>query len=151
MLMDRLYLDNNFRILFLSFYCFSYRCCCFVVVIVVVASSFVMLLIILFYFFIILVLIFCGFVSYHFLSGYSAFLLFIFVAYGGCFYVIFNICNFSIAFLTALSWIPFTYLLTVSLLNFPYNVIVRNNYYCHFSEGTRTLTRKICIWHQSKV
>ena len=63
------------------------------------------------------------YVSYYFVS-----LLGILIIYGHGvfipFYPIFNICNFSITFFIALSWILFSFLLTVSLIKFPYSIIL---------------------------
>ena len=119
MFMDGLYLGNHFQTLFLSFYCFY--CCCCLVGVAVVVSCFVILLL-LSYFFIILVLILCVCVRYYFVRLLGI----IINVRGECrtFYVIFNICNSSITLFSALSWILFSYLLTVSLTKFRYNIIV---------------------------
>ena len=51
----------------------------------------------------------------YYLLSYGAFLLFMFVAYDQHFMFFSNICNFSIAFLIALSWILFSNLLQFQL------------------------------------
>lgn len=69
--MDRLYLDNDFRTLYLSFYYFYSCCCCFVVVVVFVVvfvAGFVILLLFSLYLFIMFTFMFCGFVRYYFLK-----------------------------------------------------------------------------------
>ena len=95
--MDRLYLDNDFRTLYLSFYYFYSCCCCFVVVVVLLLF---LLLVLLFYYYfhyicsLCLLLCFVALLGIIFLS-YSAFQLFMLAAYGEHF-VIFNICSFAI-------------------------------------------------------
>ena len=69
--MDRLYLDNDFRTLYLSFYYFYSCCCCFVVIVVFVVifvAGFVILLLFSLYLFIMFIFMFCGFVRYYFLK-----------------------------------------------------------------------------------
>ena len=118
MFMDELYLDNDFRALFLSFYCFYF-------VAVVVVSGFVMLslLLSLLYFFIIFVLILCDYVRYYFVRLLEILIIYVRAV---CipFYVVFNVCNFSFALFIALSLILFCYLLTSSHIKFPYSIIV---------------------------
>ena len=122
--MEGSYWNNDFRTLFLSFYYFYACCCCCCFVGAAVFSDFVILLsLLLLYIFIKFVFVLCGYVRYYFvnLSGIPV----IYV----CdirlpFYVIFNICNFIFTFFIALSWILFSDLLTVSLINFPYSIIV---------------------------
>ena len=109
--MGRLYLDNDFRILFLSFYYFYCCCCCFVFAVFVAVSGFVILGLLL-YVLVEFVLVLCGYSKRCFVR-----LLGIPVIY--ClwhiipFYVIFNIWNLVIAFFIYLSWILSYYLLTV--------------------------------------
>ena len=69
--MDRLYLDNDFRTLYLSFYYFYSCCCCFVVIVVFVVifvAGFVILLLFSLYLLIMFIFMFCGFVRYYFLK-----------------------------------------------------------------------------------
>ena len=86
------------------FYCFYWCRCCFVVVV----PDFVILL--LFYFFIIFLLIYCGFVRYYFLRLLGIPIIHVVHGVWRPFYIVFNICNFSITFFIALSWILFSYL-----------------------------------------
>ena len=61
------------------------------------------------------------------LLGYSAYLLFLLLELCIPFYFIFNTYNLSITFLIALSWILFSYLsylLTLSLLQILYSIII---------------------------
>ena len=69
MFMDRLYLDNNFRTLYLGFYYFYSCCCCFVVAVVFVVvfvAGFVISLLFSLHLFIMFIFILCGFVRYYF-------------------------------------------------------------------------------------
>ena len=88
MFMEGLYSGNDFRILFLSFYC--------LVVVSVVVSGFVALL--LFYMFIVCVLILCGLFRCYFLRLLGIPIIYVRdVCIPFC--VSFNICNFSISLL----------------------------------------------------
>ena len=121
MFMDGLYLEKNFRTLFWSVYCFCCCCCSFVIVVIFIAGFVVLLL--LFHFFIIFVLILCGFVRYCFLRLLGIPIIYVHGISRPC-YVIFNICNFSITFFIELYWILFSYLLTVSFLQFSYSIFL---------------------------
>ena len=112
---DGLYWDNDFQKLILSFYRFCCCCCCFIVV---VAADFVILLL-LFHFLIIFLLNLCGFVMYYFFKLLGISIIYVVCGVWRPFYVVFNVCNFSIMFFIAFSWILFSELLTVSLLKFP--------------------------------
>ena len=122
MFMDGLYLENDFQTSLLGFHCFHCWYYCFVVVVV---AGFVILLflLLLFDFFIIFVPILCGFVRYYFLTLLGTPTIYIHGLWRP-FYVISNILNFSITFFISLSWILFSYLLTVSLLIFPDSIII---------------------------
>ena len=71
------------------------------------------------------VLVLCSYVRYYFIRLLGVPVIYVRVV---CipFYVILNICNFRMTFFIALSWILFSYLLTVSLIKFPRSIIVKN-------------------------
>ena len=121
MVMDRMYLDNDFQALFLSFYyCYCF-CCCFVGVVVV--SCFVILLLYYYIFLLNLFFILCGYIKCYFFKLLDIPIIYVL---GLCipFFVIFDVCIFSIVFFIALFWILFSYLFTASFIKFPCSIVV---------------------------
>ena len=103
MFIDGLYLYNDFRTQFLSFYYFYCYCFCLLVFLLLfLVLLFCWCFYYYYYIFIKFFLILCGYVRYYFVSLLNCPIIFV---HDTCvpFYAIFNICNFSIVFFIALS------------------------------------------------
>ena len=128
MFMDGLYLDNDFRTRFRSFYYFYYCCCflschfvalfCFIFIIMMMMMMMMMIIIYSLNLFLFFAAIMLGIFFVKILG--SPIIYFRDV----CIPVYVTFCNFSIALFIALSWILFSYLLTFSLIKFPYSITV---------------------------